>query len=72
VHDLVRLERRGIPTAGVGTIPFADEALEQARLLGMPDLRMVLVAHPVQLLEADELDALADDALARVVQRLVA
>ena len=71
VHDLVRLERRGIPTAGVGTIPFADEALEQARLLGMPDLRMVLVAHPVQLLEADELDALADDALALVVQHLV-
>jgi hypothetical protein len=62
VHDLVRLERRGIPTAGVGTIPFADEALEQARLLGMPDLRMVLVPHPVQLLD--------DGALARVVRLL--
>jgi hypothetical protein len=41
VHDLVRLERRGIPTAGVGTEPFVDEALEQARILGMPDLRLV-------------------------------
>lgn len=70
VHDLVRLERRGIPTAGVGTIPFADEALEQARLLGMPDLRMVLVPHPVQLLDDGELDALADGALARVVRLL--
>jgi hypothetical protein len=70
VHDLVRLERRGVPTAGVGTIPFADEALEQARLLGMPDLRMVLVPHPVQLLDDDQLDALADGALARVLQLL--
>jgi hypothetical protein len=72
VHDLVRLERRGIPTAGVGTIPFADEALEQARLLGMPDLRMVLVPHPVQLLDDAQLDALADGALARVLQLLQA
>jgi hypothetical protein len=71
VHDLVRLERRGVATAGIGTIPFADEALEQARMLGMPDLRMLLVPHPVQLLEAVELDALADDVLERVVRRLV-
>jgi len=70
VHDLVRLERRGIPTAGIGTIPFADEALEQARLLGMPALRMVLLPHPIQLLDPDQLDQLADSALARVLQHL--
>jgi hypothetical protein len=70
VHDLVRLERRGIPTAGIGTIPFADEALEQARLLGMPDLHMLLVEHPVQLLEPHELDALADRVFEHVLQRL--
>jgi hypothetical protein len=70
VHDLVRLERRGIPTAGIGTIPFADEALEQARVLGMPDLRMLLVEHPVQLLEPGALDALADGIFEQVLQRL--
>jgi hypothetical protein len=70
VHDLVRLERRGIPTAGIGTLPFADEALEQARLLGMPDLSMVLVPHPIQLLDEAELLALADGAFARVLQQL--
>ena len=70
VHDLVRLERRGIATAGIGTLPFADEALEQARLLGMPDLRMLLVPHPVQLLSQAELDALADDIFDRVLQHL--
>ena len=72
VHDLVRLERRGIPTAGVGTLPFADEALEQARLLGMPDLRMLLIPHPVQLLSQEELDALADDIFDRVLEHLQA
>jgi hypothetical protein len=70
VHDLIRLERRGVPTAGIGTLPFADEALEQARLLGMPNLRMLLVPHPVQLLDPDELDALADDIFAPVLQHL--
>ena len=70
VHDLVRLERRGIPTAGIGTLPFADEALEQARLLGMPDLRMLLIPHPVQLLDPEQLDALADDIFARVLKHL--
>ena len=67
---MVRLEREGIPTAAVATAPFADEALEQARLLGMPDYRMVLVPHPVQLLSRAELDALADAAFAEIVARL--
>jgi hypothetical protein len=34
---MVRLEAAGIPTAAVATEPFVDEALEQARLLGIPD-----------------------------------
>jgi hypothetical protein len=71
VHDAVRLERLGLPTAAVGTEPFVDEALEQARLLGMPAYRMVLVPHPVQLLTAEELDALADAAMPGIVSRLL-
>ena len=71
VHDAVRLERLGLPTAAVGTEPFVDEALEQARLLGMPAYRMVLVPHPVQLLTPAELDALADDAMPAIVARLL-
>jgi hypothetical protein len=70
MHDLVRRERRGIPTAGIGTIPFADEALEQARVLGMPDLHMLLVKHPVQLLDPDALDALADGVFEQVLHHL--
>ena len=59
-----------MPTAAVATEPFLDEALEQARLLGMPGYRMVLVPHPVQLLSAAELRALADGAFDEIVARL--
>ena len=67
---MVRLERLGIPTAAVATAPFVDEALEQARILGMPGYRMVYVEHPVQLLSGDELRALADGAFEEIVARL--
>ena len=71
VHDVVRLERRGVATCAVGTEPFVDEALEQARLLGMPAYRMVFVPHPVQLLTHEELVAMADAAYPAIVERLV-
>ena len=67
---MVRLEEAGIPTAAVATEPFIDEALEQARLLGMPDYRMVFVQHPVQLLSPAQLQALADGACNDIVERL--
>jgi hypothetical protein len=68
---MVRLERLGVPTAAVATEPFLDEALEQARLLGMPDYRMVYVPHPVQLLTLEELHARADAVFEEIVARLV-
>jgi hypothetical protein len=60
VCDLVHLERRGIPAVGIATSPFADEAVEQARLLGMRSCRMLYIPHPVQLLTPAELDGRAD------------
>ncbi len=70
VHDVVRLERLGIPTAAVGTEPFIDEALEQAAVLGMPSYRMVFVPHPVQILTLADLHAAADRAFPAIVARL--
>jgi hypothetical protein len=51
-------------------MPFVDEALEQCRLLGLPDYRMVLIPHPVQLLTPEELEARADAAFHEIVARL--
>ena len=67
---MVRLERMGIATAGVATEPFVDEALEQARVLGMPDYRMVYIPHPVQLLALSELHEHADRVFEEIVARL--
>ena len=67
---MVRLERLGIATAAVATEPFIDEALEQARVLGMPDYRMVFIPHPVQLLTLEELQARADRVFDLIVERL--
>jgi hypothetical protein len=70
LHDLVHLERRGIPAVGIATAPFADEAIEQARRLGMPGSRVVYVPHPVQLLTDGELAARADAAFPAVLEAL--
>jgi hypothetical protein len=70
VCDLVHLERRGIPAAGIATAPFADEAIEQAGLLGMPGCQLVYVPHPVQLLTEAELAARADAAFPAVIAAL--
>ena len=70
MHDLVHLERRGIPAVGIATAPFADEAIEQARRLGMPESRVVYIPHPVQLLTDDELASRADAAFPAVLEAL--
>jgi hypothetical protein len=72
VHDVIRLERRGVPSVAVATRPFIDEAVEQADSLGMLGIAIVYVPHPVQLLEPGELQALADEAFSDVVDGLTA
>ena len=68
--DLVHLESRGIPAVGIATTPFADEAVEQARLLAMPGVQMLYIPHPVQLLTADELDRRADAIIPAIIGAL--
>ena len=70
LHDVVRREDAGLPTAAVGTEPFGDEALEVAERLGLPAYRMVFVPHPIQLLSPDDLRALADVAYPEIRRRL--
>jgi hypothetical protein len=71
VHDVIRLEQRGIPTVNVGTEVFLDEALEQARVLGMADYRMIWLPHPVAPKTGDEIRALARECAADIVARLL-
>jgi hypothetical protein len=47
VHDTVEFERRGYPAVLVATENFVEEALQQAKLLGMSGLRMAIIPHPL-------------------------
>jgi hypothetical protein len=71
VHDVVRLEKMGIPTAAVATDAFLDEAVEQSKLLAMPDYRMIWLPHPVAIVDEAGIRRLAREAAARIVERLV-
>lgn len=70
MYDLVHLERRDVPSVGIATEPFTDEAIEQARLLGMPDCRVLYVPHPVQLLTDEQLAGRADAVFPAIVAAL--
>lgn len=72
MYDLVHLERRGVPAVGIATAPFADEAVEQARILGMPGVRVLYTPHPVQLLTEEELASRADAIIPGIVAALTA
>jgi hypothetical protein len=71
VHDIADLERRGVPGVFVASTEFVDAADAQARALGI-DVRRVFVAHPIQDRTDDEMRALADTALAAVLDALTA
>lgn len=72
VHDVVRLEKMGIPTAAVATDAFLDEASDQARLLAMPDYPMVWLPHPVTIVDDEGIRRLAREAAATIRARLTA
>ncbi len=66
MHDTVNLEALGVPTVFVASTEFVDAAASQAAALGADPAR-VFVAHPIQDRTDDEMRALADDAVARLV-----
>ncbi len=67
MHDAVSLEQIGVPAAVICTAPFRGEGEAQARMLGLPEVRLAPVAHPVSTLSAEELAARAAEALPLVL-----
>ena len=60
-----------MPGVLVATTAFQDAAAHQSRSLGF-DPAIVWASHPVQNRTADELEALAEDAVAPVLAALTA
>lgn len=68
MHDAIRLEEAGVPTAVIVTTVFLHEAHVQREALGMVDLDPVVVAHPLSTLSEDELDQRAREALEQITR----
>ncbi len=70
MHDIVDLERRGIPGMFVATVQFIDGAEVQATSLGAnPD--RVFVEHPIQDRTDEEMVAIAAAALEEILDHIV-
>jgi hypothetical protein len=67
---VVSFEADDKPAVLVASSAFADAAAHQAAALGQPDVRRVLVAHPIQDRTDEELQELAHGAFEEVLAGL--
>jgi hypothetical protein len=72
VHDIVDLERRGLPGVFVASAEFVQAADAQSKALGFPDVARVFTPHPIQDRTDDEMRAYADAAYAAIVGAITA
>jgi hypothetical protein len=71
VHDIVDLERRGLPGVFVASAEFVDAAVAQSGALGFPDVARVFTPHPIQDRTDEEMRAYADAAYDAIVASVV-
>jgi hypothetical protein len=66
----VELEKKGVPTVTICTEAFVGLAREESKNLGMPDLPLAIIKHPIGGEPLGAIHQLADDALAQVIRAL--
>ncbi|MFH1485414.1 MAG: hypothetical protein ABIH46_05020 [Chloroflexota bacterium] len=71
MRDAVEFEKRGVPCALIVHDKFGEAARSQARTLGFPDLRIVLIDQPKpgRMDPQDEAEK-AEEAIVRVIDAL--
>ncbi len=72
MHDTVYFETQGIPSVFVLTNEFEGAAQTQADALGLPDVRRVVVPHPMQDRTDDEMHARAEAVVEQLMEALTA
>ena len=72
MHDIVDLERRGIPSMFVASSEFVEAAAAQSKALGFSAVARVFVPHPIQDRTDDEMVAYADAAYDDIVSLITA
>jgi hypothetical protein len=71
VHDIIDLEKRGIPGVFVASTEFEEAAASQASALGY-DPALVLVPHPIQDRTDEELRVIANNAIEPILASISA
>ncbi|MCP3938073.1 MAG: hypothetical protein GY708_22225 [Actinomycetia bacterium] len=69
MHDIIDIERRGLPGVFVATVQFIDAAEVQSKSLGA-DPAAIFVEHPIQDRTNDEMLTIADGAIDAVIKAL--
>ena len=64
------MEKRGTPTITVATDSFTRLAALQSKAMGMPELAVVTIEHPLGGIEPDEVRAKAALAVGKVIELL--
>ena len=67
---MIEVRRLGIASAVICSEPFVQLGRTQARVLGVPDLPLIVIRHPLGGLALDDVKARADSALAQVLDVL--
>ncbi|MBL6687641.1 MAG: hypothetical protein ISP92_05380 [Pseudomonadales bacterium] len=70
MHDILDLDRRGIPGAFIATVEFEQAAAAQGESLGFHPYRL-FVEHPIQDRTDDEMRIIAESAFPDVLNALV-
>jgi alkanesulfonate monooxygenase SsuD/methylene tetrahydromethanopterin reductase-like flavin-dependent oxidoreductase (luciferase family) len=70
VHDSVWFEINKKPAVMIASDVFVDAAEKQAAALGLPEVRRVFVAHPIQDATDAEMRAKADSIVEQVIVAL--
>ena len=71
MHDIVDLERRGVPSVFVASAEFVQAAEAQSASLGFPTVARVFTPHPIQDRTDDEMRAYADAAFDEILGHIV-
>jgi hypothetical protein len=72
VHDIVDLERRGVPSMFVASAEFVQAAEAQSTSLGFPTVARIFTPHPIQDRTDDEMRAYADAAFEEILRNILA
>jgi hypothetical protein len=71
VHDIVDIERRGVPGVFVASSEFIEAAQAQADSLGFPQVARVFTPHPVQDRTDAEMRAYAEETVEAVIAAII-